>query len=242
MRHQRHFYRLNRTAEHRLALRRNMAQSMIEHGQIRTTLVKAKNLQPYIEKIVTMAIRARKCKASGDNAGALRARRIVHSLLGERSIIPEEHREAFVEMSDASRRKAVQMASGRRYRTGEPRGRLSFTAESVSFRLIEKVAARFEDRPGGYTRLIRLSERRLGDHTQLAVLQFVGNEEAPLSLTRPERSARKRRADARYAMAARLAKSWGRETAAKTSAAGKPADASASEPQDSEGSDSPKES
>jgi large subunit ribosomal protein L17 len=213
MRHMRHFFRLNRTAEHRLALRRNMAQNLVEHGQIRTTLVKAKNLKPYIEKIVTLAVRVRKSRATGDHAGALRARRQLHGLLGERSVIPKEHLEAYTDMSDAARHKSVRMASGRRYRTGEPRGRLAFTAESISHRLIEKVAAKFEDRPGGYTRLIRLAQRRLGDHSQLAILQFVGQEEAPLSLTRPDRSARKLRSDARYALAIRLAKNWGRESA-----------------------------
>lgn len=216
MRHLRHFYRLNRTAEHRLALRRNLAQNMIEHGQIRTTLIKAKNLKPYMEKIITLAVRLRKSREAGDQAAALRARRQLHGLLGERSIIPKEHLEAYTEMSDAARDKSVRMVSGRRYRTGEPRGRLAFTAESVTHRLIEKVAARFEDRPGGYTRLIRLAARRLGDHSQLAILQFVGQEEAPLSLTRPDRSARKVRTDARYALAIRLAKSWGRDSAGQS--------------------------
>ncbi|MCH8829123.1 MAG: hypothetical protein IID45_06050, partial [Planctomycetes bacterium] len=59
--------------------------------------------------------------------------------------------------------KTLRMASGRRYRTGEPKGRLDFTAESVTHRLLFTVAPRFEDRPGGYTRLIRLPRRRLGD-------------------------------------------------------------------------------
>ena len=62
-----------------------------------------------------------------------------------------------------ARAKTMRMASGRRHRTGDPKGRLAFTAESVTHRLIETVAPRFEDRPGGYTRLIRLAERRIGD-------------------------------------------------------------------------------
>ena len=100
------------------------------------------------------------------------------------------------------------MASGRRHRTGEPRGRLAFTAESVTHRLIETLAPRFEGRPGGYTRLIRLPTRRIGDSSTLAMVQLVGDEEVPGSLTKPKRSARHRRADARYAMAIKAAKSW----------------------------------
>jgi large subunit ribosomal protein L17 len=83
---------------------------------------------------------------------------------------------------------------------------LVFTAESVVHRLIETVAPRFEDRPGGYTRLVHLSRRRLGDASPLAMIQLVGDEEAPTSLTKPKRSARKRRADARYAAAIQAAK------------------------------------
>ncbi len=99
----------------------------------------------------------------------------------------------------------------RRYRTGEPKGRLAFTAESVVHRLINTVARRYEDRPGGYTRLIRLPKRRLGDKSPLAMLQLIGGEEVPTSLTKPRKSSRRRRADARYAMAVKAAKRWGRE-------------------------------
>lgn len=101
------------------------------------------------------------------------------------------------------------MVSGRRHRTGDPKGRLAFTAESVTHRLIETVAARYEDRPGGYVRLIRLADRRLGDASALAILQLVGDEEAPGPLTRPGKTARRKRADARYAMAIKLAKTRG---------------------------------
>ena len=57
MRHRIHFRRFNRTMEHRKAMRRNMAQNLFEHGQIRTTLTKAKDLRPFVERIITMAVR-----------------------------------------------------------------------------------------------------------------------------------------------------------------------------------------
>ena len=187
-------------------MNRNMAQSLIEHGKITTTLPKARNIRPFMEKLVTLAIKARKRAAANDDAGSLRSRRRIHKLLGERSIIPAQHRESYEGMSDAARAKSMRMTSGRRYRTGEPRGRLTFTGESIIHRLIETVAASYEDRPGGYTRLIRLAERRVGDHSQLAVVQFVGGEDAPTALAKPGRSARRRRADARYGLAIKLAK------------------------------------
>lgn len=196
-------------------MQRNLAQSLIEHGQIKTTLAKAKDIKPFVEKLITLAVKVRTRAAANDNAGSLRARRAIHSILGDRGIVPEAHREAYDVMTDAARAKTMRMASGRRHRTGEPQGRLKFTAESVTHRLIETIAAKFEDRKGGYTRLIHLSEKRIGDSSELALVQLVGNEEPPTSLTRPQRSARRRRTDARYALAIQAAKNWAGKAPAK---------------------------
>ncbi len=57
MRHARGYRRLNRTHEHRKALFANMAGSLIEHEQIKTTLPKAKELRRVVEKLVTLAKR-----------------------------------------------------------------------------------------------------------------------------------------------------------------------------------------
>ena len=72
MRHARGYRRLNRTHEHRKALFSNMAGSLIEHEQIKTTLPKARELRPIIEKLVTLAKR-----------GDLHARRLAVSRLKE---------------------------------------------------------------------------------------------------------------------------------------------------------------
>lgn len=196
-------------------MQRNLAQSLIEHGQIKTTLAKAKDIKPFVEKLITLAVKVRTRAAANDNAGSLRARRAIHSILGDRGMIPEAHREAYDVMTDAARAKTMRMASGRRHRTGEPQGRLAFTAESVTHRLIETIAAKYEDRQGGYTRLIHLAEKRIGDSSELAIVQLVGDEEPPTSLTRPQRSARRRRTDARYALAIQAAKTWAGKAPAK---------------------------
>ncbi|MER5173303.1 50S ribosomal protein L17 [Thioclava sp. GXIMD2076] len=70
MRHARGYRRLNRTHEHRKALFANMCGSLIEHEQIKTTLPKAKELRPVIEKLITLAKR-----------GDLHARRQAASML-----------------------------------------------------------------------------------------------------------------------------------------------------------------
>jgi len=209
MRHRIRQKKLNRTTEHRKALHRNLAQSLIEHGQVRTTLPKARDLKPFCERLITLAVKVRKHQAAKEAAKALTVRRTIHKMLGDRGLVPKEHQEAYEGMSDAARARTMRMPTGRRHRTGDPKGRLAFTAESVTHRLIETVAARYEDRPGGYTRLIRLSDRRLGDASWLAILQLVGDEEAPGPLTRPAKTARRKRADSRYAMAAKLTKARG---------------------------------
>ena len=57
MRHSSGYRKLNRTHEHRKALFANMAGSLIEHEQIKTTLPKAKELRPIVEKLITLAKR-----------------------------------------------------------------------------------------------------------------------------------------------------------------------------------------
>ena len=55
MRHRVAGAKLGRTASHRTAMKRNMASSIIEHERITTTLVKAKAIRPFVEKLVTLA-------------------------------------------------------------------------------------------------------------------------------------------------------------------------------------------
>ena len=201
-------------------MQRNLAQSLFEHGAIRTTLPKAKDLQPFAERLITLAKKSR--------TGSITARRQIHKLLSDRSLIPVEHRDAYEEMSSVKRRKTLRAASGRRHRTGEPKGKLAFTGESVTHRLINTVAAKYEDRNGGYTRLIRLADRRIGDHSELAIVQLVGDEEGPGSITKPGKTARKKRADARYAAAIKASKATavGKRRPAAEATAEEPAEAS----------------
>ena len=72
MRHSKGYRRLNRTHEHRKALFVNMAGSLIEHEQIKTTLPKAKELRPIVEKLITLSKR-----------GDLHARRLASAQLKE---------------------------------------------------------------------------------------------------------------------------------------------------------------
>ena len=68
MRHKMGQRKLQRTSSHRTALLRNMAAALIKHEQIQTTLPKARELRPYVEKLITLAKR-----------GGLSNRRLAHS-------------------------------------------------------------------------------------------------------------------------------------------------------------------
>ncbi|QYU70739.1 hypothetical protein J4558_11750 [Leptolyngbya sp. 15MV] len=71
MRHRRAGYRLGRTTSHRTSTLRHIAYGLFEHGQVVTTIPKAKAVQPFVEKIITLAKR-----------GDLHARRLVIARLG----------------------------------------------------------------------------------------------------------------------------------------------------------------
>ena len=135
MRHRVAGRRLGRSSSHRVALRRNLVASLIEHETISTTIEKAKEVKAFAEKLITLA-----------KKGDLAARRRAISLLGNRAIVTEE--------------------DGKVVKSG-----------TVIGKLFSEIGPRYLDRPGGYTRIVRLAMRRLGDNGQLVLLQLVGKDE-----------------------------------------------------------------
>jgi large subunit ribosomal protein L17 len=135
MRHRVAGRQLSRTSEHRRALRRNLAQSLIEHETISTTIEKAKEVKPFVEKLITLA-----------KKGKLEHRRRAIALLGNRDILDVE--------------------DGKTTKKG-----------TVVGKLFSELGPRYLERPGGYTRIIRLSLRRLGDNGELVLLQLLGQDE-----------------------------------------------------------------
>jgi large subunit ribosomal protein L17 len=119
MRHKVGQRKLNRTGSHRIAMLRNMAASLIKHEQITTGLAKAKELRPYVEKLVTLA-----------KKGGLSNRRLAQSRL----------------MDDA------QLA-----------------------KLFDVLAARYADRNGGYTRIIKAGYRA-SDASPMAIIELVDRD------------------------------------------------------------------
>ena len=114
--------KLNRTASHRIALKRNLAMSLIEHKSIKTTLPKAKELQSFVERLVTYA-----------KKGNLSSHRLITQKLP---------------------------------------GKLGKKMTNI---LIHDIAPNYSDRAGGYTRIIKLDNRK-NDNATMSIIEFVSLE------------------------------------------------------------------
>ncbi|MDC0429528.1 50S ribosomal protein L17 [Phycisphaerales bacterium] len=187
MRHRIYGKQLNRTSAHRTAMMRNMAAGLFEHGQIETTLPKAKAVQGFAEKLITIA-----------KTKSLHSRRQLESKINDRNIFawaddpqfPEERKDnAVFEAPDASEIK--------RNRFGDLK-----KSPRLIEHLLQKVAPMFEGRDGGYTRIVKLDKHRLGDGSDLVLVMLVGNEDGPQ--VGGGVSGRRRQADKRTAFAEKL--------------------------------------
>ncbi len=132
MRHRVVGRRLSVTPSHRKAILRNLAQSLIEHGEIKTTLPKAKELVRFVEPLITQA-----------KKGTLHARRLVISRLNDRL------------MTDPGDQDLLQ-------------------DDTVVQKLFKDIAPKFADRNGGYTRIVKTSQWRIGDAGDWVIVQLVG--------------------------------------------------------------------
>ena len=189
MRHRIHGKQLCRDSEHRTAMLRNLAAGLFEHGQIETTMPKAKAAQPFIEKIITIA-----------KKGGLQARRQIEARMNDRMIhawvadgnVPDSRKDnVYFDLPSASD------IEFNRY--GELR-----KAPRLVQHVMTAIADRYRDRDGGYTRIIRTGRHRLGDGGDIVVLQLVGEEEGPQ--IGGGTSTRRKQADRRTAYAASLRK------------------------------------
>jgi large subunit ribosomal protein L17 len=128
MRHRVAYRKLGRVTEHRISMLRNQASALILHERIQTTVPKAKELRPFVEKIISIAKRS--LDAPEGSSRAVTARRRVAADIADREVVTK---------------------------------------------LFDTIAPRFTERPGGYTRLLRLGHRR-GDAADIASVELVGSE------------------------------------------------------------------
>lgn len=189
MRHRVYGRHLNRDNDHRRAMIRNLAAGLFEHGQIETTLPKAKAVQPFVEKIITIA-KKRTFRARRQIEAKLNDRRI-HAWVAHPNVPDHRKDNPYFDLPDASE------IEFNRY--GEVR-----KAPRLVQHIITTIAPMYAERDGGYTRIIKLGKHRLGDGSDLVLLQLVGKEEGPQ--IRGGRSRRREQADNRTAYAAKLRK------------------------------------
>jgi len=153
MRHLNAHRKLGRTSEHRRSMLRNLATSLINAREERivTTVPKAKELRPFVERAITLAKRASTLEGDDTAVRALHLRR---------------QAAAFFHAGN----RAQAASTGRR---GQPRAPRTAGVAALK-RLFDELGERYRDRPGGYTRIIRLGHRD-GDNAELAIIELVDN-------------------------------------------------------------------
>ena len=171
MRHRNRGRKLGRNPSHQRALLRNLASALFlterdaefddnapgVKGRIITTVAKAKEVRPLVEKCITIA---RKSQQAEDNASE-------HESSADRGT---EQWKAWRESDKWNAwNQAIAPAITARRRCLKLLG----DKQAVGV-LFDEVAPRFVERPGGYTRIVRLAQPRLGDAGERAILEFVG--------------------------------------------------------------------
>lgn len=166
--------KLGRNASHRKAMFRNMAVSLIKTvriqegelgqpkvaGRIVTTVPKAKELRPMIEKLITLARKARKITLDA----------------AQFQTDAERGSDAWKAWRDSEKGKNWVKATSPAL-TMRRRAFADLRDDSAVEILFEDLAARFQDRTGGYTRVVRLARVRLGDAGEQALIEFVGTND-----------------------------------------------------------------
>jgi len=153
MRHLKAHRKLGRTSEHRMSLLRNLTVSLINSREERivTTLPKAKELRPFVERVITLSRKASNLEGDDTTARALHLRRQAAGFFHAGN------------MQQAA-------LTGKRGQLRQPR-----TAGMAALRrLFDELGERYKDRPGGYTRILKLGQR-VGDNAELAIIELVDN-------------------------------------------------------------------
>jgi large subunit ribosomal protein L17 len=154
MRHLKAHRKLGRTSEHRMSMLRNLAVSLINSREERivTTLPKAKELRPFVERAITLSRKASNLEGDDTAPRALHLRRQAAGFF------------------HAGNMQAGAL-TGKRGQLRLPR-----TAGVAALkRLFDELGERYKDRPGGYTRIFKLG-RRAGDNAELAIIELVDNQ------------------------------------------------------------------
>lgn len=170
MRHLVAHRKLGRTSSHRRALLRNLCTSFILNERIVTTLPKAKELRPLAERVVTLGRKAHQARNAEKPEAAVHATRLAAGYF-------------FAGNSGAESKQHFQGAE----RTAGVAALKKLTTE---------LAERFSERPGGYTRILKLGKRK-GDGAEMALIEFIGSENKKIVEEKPEKAKKKGKQEAK---------------------------------------------
>ena len=159
MRHLKAHRKLGRTSEHRVSMLRNLATSLInaEKEHIVTTVQKAKELRPFVEKAITLARKAQELDGDDSTLRGVHLRRQAARFFhaGNSNFKSEQSR---FRGNKGEEKESIERTAG---------------VKAVQ-RLFNELGLRYKDRNGGYTRIIKLG-RRQGDNAEMAVIELVDN-------------------------------------------------------------------
>ena len=158
MRHLNAGRKLNRNSSHRVALARNQAKALIENGRITTTIPKAKELRSFVDQLITEAKQAPTLVVPK----GVRFTKPTDRSGKERPLKEGERMATAAELEAHSRRNHLRRNLLRELH--DPK---------LVRKLFEEIAPKYASRSGGYTRVLKLAERRRGDGTPMALVELV---------------------------------------------------------------------
>ncbi len=169
--------KLGRTADHRMAMLKNLTTSVIWHGQIETTEAKAKEVKSLVDSMISLAIKEKDnyeivekktTKAKLDEKGNKITEKATSKNGKEFYKIVKEEVTVSVKKDNPSRLAARRKIMTELNKVKDENGK----SVDLPSKLFDEIAPKYADRKGGYTRIIKLGQRR-GDAAETVILQLV---------------------------------------------------------------------
>lgn len=164
MRHRKAGRHLKRSSGHRRALYRNLMTELFRHERIKTTEAKARAVRPLAERLLTKARKAR-----ADRLIELAKQRDEVRLS---AWFNAKRAEQLIQLAEQGEEEALEQMAREMALHARRQVLATLTDKEIAHKLVEEIAPRFEDRPGGYTRMFKLGMRR-GDAAKMALLELV---------------------------------------------------------------------
>ncbi len=165
MRHRVAGRRLGRDTKHRKSMRRTMISQLFRHEKIKTTEAKAKSIRSQAEKMITLA------RNRGDSERLVELAED-RDEAGLNSLLTAAQTRRLLELAEADDVEALEREAQAISIHAQRLVRRELHDREVLYKLFHDIAPRYVDRPGGYTRIVRLGKRK-GDAAEMVMLMLV---------------------------------------------------------------------